>query len=139
MATTLYTENLKNAALHSADIQQWFEAKGFTKAVFEANKSELYIDGVLHNVQARDGYDTYLKADVGGSILVFEVKLLHTSFECICYAPVLLFGFINIKISFKEKASAIAKYRQHGYEYLMELQNFVRKTIVQLVKEVVLT
>lgn len=127
MAFNLYSEKLRNAALSQTDIQGWFEDMGFTKAAFEANKTEVYVDDILHKVVANEGYDTYCKADIGGSILVFEVKLLHTTFDCICYAPVLLFGFFNIKISFKEKASAIAKYRQHGYEYLVELQKFVRK------------
>lgn len=126
MATNLYTEKLRNTALNQKNIQEWFEARHFEKVAFEANKSELFLGGILHTVKAKEGYDTYFKADVAGSILVFEVKLLHTTFECICYAPVLLFGFIKIKLSFKEKASAITRYRQHGYEYLTELQKFVR-------------
>lgn len=89
MATNHYTENLRNSELSDRNIQQWFKTMGFEKAQFESNNPDVYVDGILHKVEAIYGYDTYLKVDIGGSILVFEVKLSHKTFDCIGYAPIL--------------------------------------------------
>lgn len=128
MATTLYSENLSyKADLSSKNLQNWFENRDFELIEFEGDHYMTFAGGISHHISKNDGYDTYYKEDIGGSVLIFEVKITHSKFECICYSPISLFGFLHIKVSFKEKTSWITKYRQHGYAYLDALKDFIKE------------
>ncbi len=127
MALTQYSENLNgNSEINELTVNKWFKNKGFTLVDFENRKSGSYTDGIYVSIKENELFKTYCKEDIYGSLLIFEVKTTYNRFECICYTPILLFGFFNMKASFKQKASAVSKYRQHGYEYLEELKEFIR-------------
>lgn len=128
MATNTYTEILnRNTQFFDKVIHKWFVNNGFELISFEGNNFETSKLGIYNNIKENAGYSTYFKGDVGGSLLVFEIKISDLKFECICYTPISLFGFFDIKVSFKEKAPWITKYRQHGYEHLTALKDFLNE------------
>ena len=94
--------------------------------VFENDVYEIYSNEIYHKVEKNHGFDTYCKEDLPGSLLVFEIKITKDKFHCISYCPLMLFGFIGYKISFKKKASWITRYRENGFKYYQELKNYIK-------------
>ncbi len=62
---------------------------------------------------------------VGGSLLVFEWKVIEKELYYDCYSPIWLFGIWTLKLEFKPKASWISKYREEGYKIEQAFRAFV--------------
>jgi len=126
MSITQYSQTFINNSVDEYEsICQWFEDNGFRLIPFVNGRFELYTNEILHRIEKNGNYDSYYKEDVGGSLLVFEIRIFNGKIDCICYSPILLFGISKKKLSFKKKVNWFAKYRQHGYQYLEELKIFI--------------
>ena len=93
-------------------------------AVFEHGKARVMTDRmgefIVFKLTQRPDHDTYYKEAHGGALIVFEIKVdeEHVSYEGYC--PLLLFGFWEKKLSFKQGAGGLFKYRDEGHR--MELK-----------------
>jgi hypothetical protein len=108
-------------------IEQWFYEEGFEKANFENGSFESTSSGIYHRFKENKPFNTFLKEDIGGSLLVFEVNVSKTKVDYITYSPIMLFGLFPIKISFKEKSSALSEYRSNGYKKLKKFEQFIEQ------------
>lgn len=126
MAITQFSEILQNSArLNESTLANWFKTKGFDLVKFQNGKTDTFNFGVLNDIKENKGFDTYVKEDIGGSILIFEIRITGKNLECIGYVPITLFGFFPFQVSFQNKSPWFTKYRQHGFEYLMALKQFI--------------
>ncbi len=112
-----------------ADVNAWFEKEGFEKAAFAKNTE--YITShwlgqpVTFKLLKRAGFDTFYKEAFGGSLLVFEVSIRNHTLTYDCYCPILLFGIWTIKLTFKQHANGIFKYRREGYQIREKFEQFI--------------
>lgn len=130
MGSTTFSLSLSgNASPGLREIDHWFGGQGFYRVEFENGRFDAvaYSMGnpIYHRLTERPGYTAYFREAHGGALLVFEVKLEGRRFQCEAYAPIQLFGFFPLKVSFKEKAGWITKYREQGWGYLQALKSFL--------------
>lgn len=123
--------NTVEVEISPAELDRWFTKKGFEKAEFQ--KAHEYVSGywldqsVSVKLTRREGFTTYYKAAYGGSFLVFEVALQGQTLSYDCYCPIWLFGIWTRKLSFKQDAGGIVKYRKEGYEVEEKFKRFLEK------------
>ena len=101
------------------DLNNWFKKQGFKKAEFENGKTYVSNFWNGHSVSVKliehKGFESYYKSAYGGAVLLFEVAIENDKLVYDCYCPIWLFGFWNKKVSFKENAGGLTKYRKEGY------------------------
>ena len=127
----------RNQALHSfgtpselrSKLDRWFRDRGFRIAEFEKGKLRIstYRMGemIVFKLSERSGHTTYYKEATGGALIVFEVAVADSiSYEGYC--PLLLFGMWAKKVTFKQGAGVLTKYRDEGYHLEQKLLEFLR-------------
>ena len=114
-------------------LDHWFRGRGFMMAVFEHGKARVMTDRmgefIVFKLTQRPDHGTYYKEAHGGALIVFEIKVDEEHVSYAGYCPLLLFGFWEKRLRFKQGASGLFSYRDEGHRMELELVRFLRKTL----------
>lgn len=121
----------RSATEQRSQIARWFNTHDFLTAVFDSGKLCVSTyrmgDLITFKLAERPGHNTYYKEATGGALIVFEVKVDEDSISYDGYCPLLLFGIWSKKLSFKNGAGGLFKYRDEGHRIEQEfLEQFYR-------------
>ena len=114
-------------------VKNWFYKQGFNKVNF-GNDNNYTVTTywlnkpVVFKLSEIEGFSTFYTEGSGGGLIVFEVKVEQNVMTYNCYCPILLFGFWNIKLSFKKNAGWITKYRKEGYFLNQKFKEFLKSS-----------
>ena len=121
------------AKLTIEDMAGWLASNDYSMVDFEEGSFEIITiyagKSIYYRLTENKGFKTFYKQDFGGSILVFEINLKGDNIAVECYAPLMLFGFLKLELSFKEKASWITKYRKEGFKDMTNLKQFINNRL----------
>jgi len=113
-----------------SNLDQWFRRHGFRIAEFEKGKLRVSThrmgEMIVFKLTERAGHTTYYKEATGGALIVFEVSVGDQAIRYEGYCPLLLFGIWAKKVTFKQGAGALTKYRDEGYRLEQKFQEFLR-------------
>lgn len=107
------------AAERRSQIACWFNSQGFTAASFEKGILRVSTlstgEVIVFKLAERPNHDTYYKESTGGALIVFEVMVNEYVISYEGYCPLLLFGIWSKRLSFKNGATGLFKYRDEGH------------------------
>ncbi|MBL0096195.1 MAG: hypothetical protein IPP46_06580 [Bacteroidetes bacterium] len=123
--------NLTSVAATDAisTLRKWFSKEQFTEVAFEKDSVTISTFSMAHlitfKLKRREHYQTFYKETGSGALLVFEVKVAGQQLQYDAYCPLLVFGFWNVKLAFKEKSSWFTSWRKEGFKVHERFQKFI--------------